>query len=43
MLKLEPREAGNILFPAGRVVDKKSSEAILDSIQTLQRWRHYAD
>lgn len=43
MLKLEPREAGNILFPAGRVVGKKSSEAILDSIQTLQRWRHYAD
>lgn len=43
MLKLEPREATRILFPAEDVLSRVDSDALDDAITTLQRWRHYAD
>lgn len=43
MLKLEPREATRVLFPARAFSGLTESEALVDAIQTLQRWRHYAD
>lgn len=43
MLKLEPREAARILFPApGSRKIKAAGEALEAAISTLQRWRHYA-
>jgi len=43
MLKLEPREAGRIAFPAnGAVVDAHRDE-LEDAVASMQRWRHYAD
>lgn len=43
MLKLEPREAGRIAFPAKVSRSRAKSEALEDAIGVLQRWRHYAD
>jgi hypothetical protein len=43
MLKLEPREATRVLFPAGCIADNADAEALEAGIRTLQRWRHYAD
>jgi adenine-specific DNA-methyltransferase len=43
MLKLEPREAGRLLFPSSRIRAQTDGEAIEDAIATLQRWRHYVD
>lgn len=43
MLKLEPREATQVLFPAHAISTQAETEALEDAIQTLQRWRHYAD
>lgn len=42
MLKLEPREASRILFPATDSLVGGHDEALNDAIGTLQRWRHYA-
>ena len=40
MLKLEPREAGRIAFPA--VCDpNENGEELKEAITTLHRWRHY--
>ena len=43
MLKLEPREAGRVLFPAECIEENIHADAVNDAIQTLQKWRHYAD
>lgn len=43
MLKLEPREAGRILFPAAPVLKGLDADILEAGVQTLQRWRHYAD
>lgn len=43
MLKLEPREATRVLFPADSVVAGADTEALEDGIRTLHRWRHYVD
>lgn len=43
MLKLEPREAGRIAFPAAGAVAKVHHEELEDAIVSMQRWRHYAD
>jgi len=43
MLKLEPREASRILFPAGRIVGQSLDDELGDAVSCLQRWRHYAD
>ncbi len=41
MLKLEPREAARIVFPAHAA--PADAEALEDGVRMLQRWRHYAD
>jgi adenine-specific DNA-methyltransferase len=43
MLKLEPREATRVLFPARDISGVADDEALQDAIQTLKRWRHYAN
>ena len=43
MLKLEPKEATRILFPANTLVAQADNEALKDAVGTLQRWRHYAE
>lgn len=43
MLKLEPREAGRIAFPAEANRSKAQTEALEDAVTIMQRWRHYAD
>lgn len=43
MLKLEPREASRILFPAERTVGQALDAELNDAVTALQRWRHYAD
>ncbi|MFN3727575.1 MAG: N-6 DNA methylase [Allosphingosinicella sp.] len=43
MLKLEPREAGRIVFPSATAVKAADEEELEDAIGSLQRWRHYAD
>lgn len=43
MLKLEPREAGRVVFPSSSAVSKADSDEIEAAIGSLQRWRHYAD
>ena len=43
MLKLEPREATQILFPSERIGVAAHEEALEEAIETLQRWRHYAN
>ena len=43
MLKLEPREAGRIVFPSATVVAAADEEELDDAIASLQGWRHYAD
>jgi hypothetical protein len=41
MLKLEPREAGRILFRRKAVNDNEEIRLILDGIDVMKRWRHY--
>jgi adenine-specific DNA-methyltransferase len=43
MLKLEPREAGRIVFPAFPTFGNEHDEELEDAVNTMQRWRHYAD
>lgn len=43
MLKLEPREAANILFPAQQARTADDTLMLEDAVTTLRRWRHYAD
>ena len=42
MLKLEPREAGRIAFPAPGGA-KAHHDELEDAVLSMQRWRHYAD
>jgi hypothetical protein len=43
MLKLEPREAGRVLFPAASLAAELDAKAIKGGVRTMQRWRHYAE
>ncbi|MEP2436698.1 MAG: N-6 DNA methylase [Roseibium sp.] len=43
MLKLEPREAGRIVFPSISTFGRERDEELEDAVKTMQRWRHYAD
>ena len=43
MLKLEPREAGRILFAPQSILAETDDETLSDAVRSLQRWRHYAD
>jgi hypothetical protein len=42
MLKLEPREAGRIVFPSAAILGDADNEELEDAIGSMQRWRHYA-
>lgn len=42
MLKLEPREAGRILFPAAELAAELEATAVKEGVGVMQRWRHYA-
>jgi adenine-specific DNA methylase len=41
MLKLEPREAGSVLFVEAQSKSKSAIKVILDAVETMRRWRHY--
>lgn len=41
MLKLEPREAGRIVFPSAAAIPESYTDELKEAIGTLQRWRHY--
>ncbi len=41
MLKLEPREAGNILIPPETALSEGVKKVAQDGIAALQAWRHY--
>lgn len=41
MLKLEPREAGRILFAAEELAGELDPVAIGEGVKAMQRWRHY--
>lgn len=43
MLKLEPREAGQLLLPPAALVAATRADDVADGLRTLQRWRHYAE
>lgn len=43
MLKLEPREAGRIVFPAAEAISAVHNDELAEAVSSLQRWRHYAD
>lgn len=43
MLKLEPREAGRILFPPVGSATAAERDELEGAIGSMQRWRHYAD
>ncbi len=42
MLKLEPREASNILLPALKITQGLKKQEIEAALSTLREWRHYA-
>jgi len=42
MLKLEPREAGQILIPQSRAMPDLSAQLITDAVRKMRNWRHYA-
>ncbi|MBS0251256.1 MAG: SAM-dependent DNA methyltransferase, partial [Proteobacteria bacterium] len=42
MLKLEPREASQIVLPAVDMLAALPGAALEDAISTMQSWRHYA-
>lgn len=41
MLKLEPREAGRIVFPSTFAAENVNDDELEEAIGRLQRWRHY--
>jgi adenine-specific DNA-methyltransferase len=43
MLKLEPREAGRIVFPSTATIKRANDDELEEAIGSLRRWRHYAD
>ncbi len=42
MLKLEPREAARVVFPEPSAFLATSETEILEAVQTMRSWRHYA-
>ena len=42
MLKLEPREAGQILFPQVGLIPELPAQVMIDAVSTMREWRHYA-
>lgn len=43
MLKLEPREAGNIVLPAPGILGSEHNAVIEEGLSVMHQWRHYAD
>ena len=41
MLKLEPREAGRVLFAAPVLTKRLSASVLNEGVAIMQRWRHY--
>jgi len=41
LLKLEPREAANLLLPNDRMPSKRSWGSLEEGINIMKRWRHY--
>jgi adenine-specific DNA-methyltransferase len=42
MLKLEPREATQIVLPMAKAVARGDRQILESAIETLRTWRHYA-
>jgi hypothetical protein len=42
MLKLEPREAGQLLLAPAELLPGKTAIELQDAVGTMRRWRHYA-
>jgi adenine-specific DNA-methyltransferase len=43
MLKLEPREATQIVFPAQAAMKRANALVVAEAIRTLRAWRHYGE
>lgn len=43
MLKLEPREATQIVLPAPAAIKRMNAAVIAEAIQTMRSWRHYGE
>jgi hypothetical protein len=41
MLKLEPREAGQLLLAPAALVAAARADDVADGVRTMQRWRHH--
>ncbi|NBA98563.1 class I SAM-dependent methyltransferase [Pseudomonas sp. R5(2019)] len=42
MLKLEPREAGQVALPSQSLIERFNPEIVDEALSTLRQWRHYA-
>jgi adenine-specific DNA-methyltransferase len=42
MLKLEPREAGQLLLASAELLPEQAVNELQDAVSTMRRWRHYA-
>lgn len=42
MLKLEPREAGRLLWAPAETLPAKAASDLGEAVSTMRRWRHYA-
>ena len=43
MLKLEPREASQIILPPAAATEPANAPVIAEAIQTMRSWRHYGE
>jgi hypothetical protein len=43
MLKLEPREAGQLLLAPSDALPADTANELREAVGTMQRWRHYAE
>jgi hypothetical protein len=43
MLKLEPREAGQLLLAPAEAMPAEAARELRDALSTMRRWRHYAE
>jgi hypothetical protein len=43
MLKVEPREAAQIVLPATRSLKRAQNHVIIDAINIMRAWRHYGE
>jgi hypothetical protein len=43
MLKLEPREAGQLLLVPAELLPSQAADELQNAVGTMRRWRHYAE